>query len=165
MASNKNKHRVILWLLLAVWMTIIFSFSAMDATASGRFSSGIAETAVKIIVPQYNDLSRDRQIDVLDQADHLVRKTAHASEYAILGILTGLLLLSYRKSYRFVAPLALLICAAYAASDEAHQILVSGRSPQVTDVLIDTGGAVIGIVLLVLIARRLRDKKVGKLLR
>ena len=39
----------------------------------------------------------------------------------------------------------------YAASDEFHQLFVPGRSGQITDVLIDSGGLLAGILLVVLI--------------
>jgi VanZ family protein len=39
----------------------------------------------------------------------------------------------------------------YAASDEFHQVFVSGRSPLIVDVLIDTCGALAGILLLLLV--------------
>jgi len=58
--------------------------------------------------------------------------------------------------------LAGLICVGYAISDEIHQIFVPGRGPQIKDVLIDSGGAAVGIFIwLVASIRRsdLRDRK------
>ena len=37
------------------------------------------------------------------------------------------------------------ICALYAITDELHQGAVPGRSPQVTDVLLDSLGSTVGI--------------------
>ena len=155
-----NKKRIVLWLLLAAWMVVIFSFSAMAAPASDGLSEGITEKTVKVFMPQYDELTRQEQTIILEKMNFAIRKLAHASEFAVLGILAAVVLFSYPKKLRFQIIIALLICAAYAASDEAHQILVSGRSPQITDVLIDTGGAAIGIALVILIARRrLRKQK------
>lgn len=156
-----NIKRIVLWLLLAAWMCVIFSFSAMDAPASEGLSGRITEKAVMAFMPGYKELPQDMQTAVLEKAEYAVRKLAHASEFAVLGILAGLVLFSYKKTLRFQITAAFLLCIAYAASDEAHQILVSGRSPQVTDVLIDAGGAAAGIVLAVLISRRLLFKKAG----
>ena len=47
--------------------------------------------------------------------------------------------------------LAVLISACYAATDEFHQLFVPGRSGEVRDVLVDTAGAVIGILFLSLL--------------
>lgn len=47
------------------------------------------------------------------------------------------------------------ICTAviYAATDEIHQLFVSGRSGRITDVLIDGCGAVAGTLIILLISR------------
>jgi VanZ family protein len=154
-----NKKRMILWLPLAAWMAVIFCFSAMDAPASDHLSGGITVAVVKIAVPQYDDLPENEQQVIMDNTEYAIRKTAHAAEYAVLGILAVIVLLNYKKTLRFLIPAALSICAAYAASDETHQMFVSGRSPQVTDILIDTGGAAAGIALAVLITLSYNKKK------
>lgn len=38
----------------------------------------------------------------------------------------------------------------YASSDEIHQSFVPGRSPMITDVVIDTMGVILGILLIIL---------------
>ena len=42
----------------------------------------------------------------------------------------------------------------YACSDEVHQLLVPGRSGQICDVLLDTIGACIGVLLFTFIIRK-----------
>ena len=54
--------------------------------------------------------------------------------------------------------MALLICAVYAATDELHQMFVQGRSCEVRDILIDSLGALTGILIACLISV-LRAKK------
>jgi VanZ family protein len=71
--------------------------------------------------------------------DLVVRKAAHLTEYAILGALL------VRALDRPAAAAALAI--AYAATDELHQHFVPGRTGSVVDVLIDSVGVVVGIVL------------------
>ena len=78
----------------------------------------------------------------------LVRKAAHMSEYAVLAILLGLTIREYKKEPWLL--LALAATAAYAATDEFHQLFVPGRSGQLKDVLIDTAGGAIGLALLAL---------------
>ena len=41
-----------------------------------------------------------------------------------------------------------MITTAYAATDEMHQLFVPGRSGQVSDVLLDSAGAIAGLALL-----------------
>jgi VanZ family protein len=82
---------------------------------------------------------------------HIIRKTAHVTEYGILGIFIwrvihsspSLALESRGRQFR----LALMCAALYAATDETHQMFVPHRQPLVTDVLLDTCGAGLGLAL------------------
>jgi len=78
----------------------------------------------------------------------LVRKAAHVFLYFILGILLTLLVRTYRIRWRSVVLWAVGIACAYAATDETHQLLVGGRSGQVSDVLLDTVAACVGVVVI-----------------
>jgi VanZ family protein len=77
--------------------------------------------------------------------DTVLRKIAHAVEYAILG---GLV-------YRAVenAPVAVMLASAYAVTDEVHQAFVSGRHGSPVDWLIDTLGVVAGVAVAVRLSR------------
>ena len=72
--------------------------------------------------------------------DLVLRKAAHLTEYAVLG---ALLVRALRST-----PLALLAGSAYAATDEVHQIFVSGRQGSPLDWLIDTIGVAAGVLVL-----------------
>lgn len=71
--------------------------------------------------------------------DLVLRKLAHMAEYGVLAILLA------RATGR--AWLTIVLAALYAVSDEWHQTFVEGRRGSPVDVLIDTAGATIGIVL------------------
>jgi VanZ family protein len=71
--------------------------------------------------------------------DLVLRKLAHLSEYAVLGALLQRALA--RPS------LAILIGGLYAVSDEIHQDFVRGRHAAWYDVVIDTVGVTVGVVL------------------
>jgi VanZ family protein len=75
--------------------------------------------------------------------DLVLRKLAHATEYAILAVLL-------RRALDELPALA--AAAAFAVSDELHQALVPGRAARPLDVAIDTAGALVGLLVL----RRLR---------
>jgi VanZ family protein len=78
-------------------------------------------------------------------AHSIVRKSAHLTEYAILGALICRALTEPgARISRGVALRAVACCAAYAMLDEAHQVLVPSRTGSGVDVLIDTTGATIG---------------------
>ena len=82
---NRLLLRNLLLVLLFVWMFVIFVFSSRDDTLSSQ-DSYIASTIVsKTFVPGFNSWTEDKQ-DAFIQKIHLpVRKTAHATEYAILA--------------------------------------------------------------------------------
>ena len=84
-----------------------------------------------------------------DQGHGLLRKLAHFTEFASLGmILTWIMILLERPH-----PLALAVGFAAACIDETIQIFVPDRGPAFTDVLIDTSGVLTGLLLLLLIRR------------
>ena len=71
--------------------------------------------------------------------DLVLRKLAHFAEYAILGVL---LFRAVRAPF-----LAVLLASAYAATDEVHQLFVTGRHGSPLDWLIDTAGVAAGVAL------------------
>ena len=85
---------------------------------------------------------------------HYIRKTGHFVEYFVFSLLVLRAIRGGRKDTRLTWVLAaILIVAGYAALDEFHQSFVPGRTPLVTDVLLDTSGGtaaqiVAGLVLL-----------------
>jgi len=80
---------------------------------------------------------------------HIVcRKLAHMWEYAVFAFLLYRSLqrgrpLTWQVNTGFTA---LLVCAAYSASDEVHQIFVAGRGPSVIDCCIDILGALFALL-------------------
>ncbi|MBQ7051332.1 MAG: VanZ family protein [Clostridia bacterium] len=122
------------WALCAVWMGVIFAMSAMPGDVSGAQSGMITRLieGVLLLLPGGADIPQD--------IVHLiVRKGAHMAEYAVLFAL-------YRRALRLSGArrpgmTALVLCAAYAATDEMHQGFVAGRGPSPVDVAIDTAGA------------------------
>ncbi len=70
--------------------------------------------------------------------DTVLRKLAHLTEYAVLG---ALLLRALARPQ-----LAILVGGLYAVTDEVHQHFVRGRHAAWYDVVIDTVGVTIGVV-------------------
>ena len=79
---------------------------------------------------------------------HYIRKTAHFVEYFVFSLLILRAIRAGRQDTRLTWALtAIIIVAGYAALDEFHQSFVPGRTPLITDVLLDTtGGTVAQIV-------------------
>lgn len=133
------KKIFLLFLILTVLnMLVIFMFSAQDGDRSGDISKEITENVVS-----------DKNLDdnTFDKAEVVIRKLAHFSLFACLGILVfcSLKTCGQFKSNKAVLILTIIICVLYAASDEFHQKFIDGRDCRITDVLIDSAGSLTGM--------------------
>ena len=81
----------------------------------------------------------------LGNIDLILRKLAHATEYALLTLLWAWALRPVTRRNIYAAA---LIAVLYAASDEYHQSFVEGRSGLASDVLIDAIGVAVALALL-----------------
>jgi VanZ family protein len=98
------------WAPVVLWAALIFAFSSIPDLGTG-----------------------------LGTWDLVLRKLAHAAEFAVLG---ALLLRALREELP-----ALAAGIAYAVTDELHQHFVPGRLGSPVDVLIDSAGVAIGVAL------------------
>jgi VanZ family protein len=99
-----------LWLPVLLWAGLIFAFSSVPNLSSG-----------------------------LGGWDLLLRKIAHAAEFAVLGALLQRALTRVE--------LALALGVAFAISDEIHQSFVAGRRGSALDVALDAVGVLAGVLL------------------
>jgi VanZ family protein len=131
-------------ILAIAWMILIFAFSSRTGTESAGDSYQAGLLIGNLVVHNFEEWPKERQIAFAKKIDHPIRKTAHASEYAILGIMlvNAYACLPEKRRYFF----AWLTAAIYAGTDEFHQLFVPGRSGQFTDVMIDSSGAFAGVL-------------------
>lgn len=127
-------------------MLVIFAFSAQKSEESTKLSNG----AGRYVVTTVNEvMDKGWNEDTVEEyalaIDHPVRKLAHATEYAILALLWFGAFGSQIKSVE--------IAFLYACTDEFHQLFVPGRAGLLTDVLIDTSGAVVAMIIVWLVCR------------
>lgn len=159
--------RKIYFLMVFVWCCLIYSFSAADGTESAGTSGVIAETIVKIVVPDFETKEPIDQEAIMNKAHLIICKVAHFCEYAILGIFASLLLSTYALSGRRRCFLAWVFATTYAVTDEIHQIVVPGREAAIKDVGIDALGALCGVLFLYIMESMIQkirrtDKKVNE---
>ncbi len=166
MSGNPSKGRKD-WILrimataaVVAWMVVIFLMSADEGNDSGRKSDKVVkvvfDAAVKVGILEKEDVTPELR----EKAGFVVRKGAHMAEYAILAVLLMLALTSWGVTRIAVrAGIAVPIAALYAASDEYHQLSVSGRSGQWRDVGIDLCGVIIGAGLTAFIMFLVRRKR------
>lgn len=134
-------------LLLALYM-LIFGFSAQDGETSGSLSRIISEKCVEL----FNNLSGGHWTEgfmrnLAEYFEHPLRKLAHFSEYACMGILLYVLWSQWIRKGRKLYVLIALWVFFSAALDEFHQLFVPGRYGSFADVLLDTCGGAFGMLL------------------
>jgi VanZ family protein len=139
--------RVVFLVLVIFWMALIFAFSSQPSDESTEVSHSVGKKIGAWFVPGYADWQPEKQEEFAAAIDYPVRKTAHASEYAVLallfvGVLSSWEIRFFHGNYRVIS--AFVLTAAYASTDEFHQLFVPGRSGRVQDVLIDSLGALVG---------------------
>ena len=98
------------WLPVVAWAALIFALSSVPDLGTG-----------------------------LGGWDLVLRKIAHAAEFAVLGALL------VRATDR--AGVALLVGVLYAVGDEVHQSFVPGRLGSPVDVAIDAVGVAVGVAI------------------
>lgn len=160
-------------------MIMIFYFSSQEASASTETSTSLGRG---IILVKASILGEELSTDEIERQalliDHVVRKTAHATEYMMLGMFVSLGMAKsaiyslgggdieaeklekpnktagYKKLKLYLISLAIAVL--YASSDEFHQYFVPGRSAQITDVMIDSAGALAGVVIYYLASLKIK---------
>lgn len=156
-----NIIRVILIILLVLTFIKIFDFSSQNSEKSSNLSRTITEKVTSKIKFIQN-LDTDKKEKVLHIAEIIIRKLAHFSEYALVGILLMSLMSTYEIKNKLRVLISLLTGVLYASSDEIHQLFVPGREGAVRDVLIDTSGVITGIFIVIIILKIIKRFKSNK---
>ena len=175
-------HKFFLPTLLVFQMLFIFTMSSFGHTSSDAQSNLFVDFIAQNFPHVRHGLKNN--LISLSTLIFLVQKTAHFTEYAILGGLFFLNLRSWLKSnttlvkiskpqttktvakkitldlIKYSLFMSILFSFLYACTDEIHQIFVPGRSAQFRDVLIDTLGASFGAIITYLIIKLFNKIKI-----
>jgi len=133
-----NQRKLLILLAVVFWMAIIFKLSAQPGEQSNLLSSKVTGVIVSLAQrfrPDVNVVS----------LNYFIRKCAHFLAYLVLGIIGLFAMRRIGFRGKKAIGLTLLLCISYAITDELHQGFVPGRTPKLTDVLIDSSGALLGI--------------------
>lgn len=134
---KKTVLRIIILIFIVLWMMLIFGLSNQNGEESSFLSQKISSLFTK----------DSEKIQIIEP---YIRKIAHLSEYAFGGFLFISLFMTYNFSDRKRLILSFCIGVEYAVLDEIHQLFISDRSGQITDVLIDSIGVALGICITML---------------
>lgn len=130
--------------ITCIWMVIIFLFSNQPALQSSQTSTKVNNLLINFSV--FKTI-----FSIIP-----IRKCAHFSLYFILAALSYL----HFKKYNYSSVISILVCFLYACSDELHQIFINGRSASFIDIVIDTCGACLCILICLFI--NYLKQKLGK---
>lgn len=139
---KRTKKRMILsTVLLIAMLAFIWGNSMASGTDSGAMSGRVMAWINSFL--HVNESSADT-------LHHVIRKMAHFTEFACLGLLLTWQfgMMGEKKGHLVCMP---LFCGMAAACvDETIQVFVPGRGPSLIDVWIDTAGVTVGIALLLI---------------
>lgn len=131
MKKSRKIYVVVSWILVAVCMGIIFSLSAQTAEESSELSGSFI-----LALLEWLGIELEQEV---------IRTIAHCLEFMGLSVL--IFNATYATWETKVTPLiAFAGTVLYAITDEIHQIFVPGRAFQISDILVDSTGALIGAV-------------------
>lgn len=126
------------WALVLVILSFIFNLSAQNAEESKELSDSLVSKLF-----QWIEIYIDGE---------LIRKIAHMLEFTALSfsLYNGIFATWELKKAPVISLVLTVICA---IGDEIHQIFVPGRAFQLSDIMIDSLGAIIGIVAYLVICK------------
>ena len=174
MKEKKSKKgiwtlRILFGLLTLGCCVYIFVNSAENAAKSASRSHEITEKLSPVLIEDYENLTPPQKTREKSLLESRLRSSAHGMEFAALGMCSAAFALTFlggkrKKTAAALLPLAAFaFCVLYALTDEAHQLLVPGRTFQWEDLLIDSVGAFIGILLVaapvLIVSAMRRDRK------
>lgn len=129
----RNTKRKFLCMLLVLLLCFIWGNSMLPASSSSALSQWVKDVV--------NALFGQLDTDITVTSHSTLRKFAHATEFAMLGIvIAGLLEWNFKKNCHLFLLAGILV----AFFDETIQLFVEGRAAQVSDVWIDLGGFFFG---------------------
>lgn len=135
--KHQTKMIKVLYILLPLTLCFIWGNSLMPASISGALSGWVKE--------MLHHFSSSAGVAGLS-GDGILRKLAHASEFALLGGELSLLFRLQGKGHRW--PDLLLLGLMVALTDETLQLFIAGRAGLVKDIWIDFGGFLFGCLLI-----------------
>lgn len=173
-ANGHRAGRVLSHILTLIWMAVIFFMSAQPGDTSGNISGSVSHLFMKIWnVLFFRGWNETEVLQMAEVWDYPIRKLAHMTEFGILAVLVFWTLGAYRRfanapgrevfGLKYI--LAWLFAVIYAITDEVHQLFVPDRAGVFTDVLIDSAGAAIGLLVVCgvqLMLRKRREMKAAR---
>ena len=149
MKNIKPVIKILLALAVIAVAALIFNFSAQQSAQSDYVSQAVTMRLLRLYYRIIGEGSADLSASAV-KFNGIVRKYAHFIIYSALGMCSMLFfgLAVFGRLNVSALICSFIVCAVYAAGDELHQLFVSGRSAELRDVIIDSAGALMGILII-----------------
>ena len=138
----KPKLSVFFWIVAAAWCGVLFYFSGQNGAESSALSLRVARFVLRAL--PFLSMS-------VEELNPILRSAAHFGIFAVEGFLLGAAMMTALHKRAVGGLLAVLSCAVVAVLNEYHQSFVDGRTCAVKDMLVDSGGALTGVLFSALI--------------
>ena len=151
-----NLYAAVMFLITGLYIGFIWAHSMMTADVSSNESSYVLEQLTNFL----KSIGTSARL-----TDHIVRKSAHFCEFALLGCLSLWCSWLINKNIAKNLMPAGFVCLFTAVIDEYIQMFSEGRSCEVKDVLLDFTGSVCGaaffvvVLLIIMLIKRKKRKK------
>lgn len=132
--------------LSSLWAIFIFSNSIKPGVVSDEMSNPI----VKKICGWFFELGMHFDVHLVTL---IVRKTAHFTEFFILGLLISICFSAMQKRMSHYTGSILFLCLLGGVTDEFIQSFITGRSADVRDVVIDFAGGLFALIIVAIITK------------
>ena len=157
MSKRYKVFRICCFAVAIALLGTMWFFSSQNAAESAELSGSVTRFIMRLFGIEDNSTN-------LLRMQHVVRKTAHFCLFALLGLSLGFAIAPPQRPVN--AFWALPVAGVSAIADEVHQTHVTGRGGMWQDALLDSCGALVGIlatfVILRIIARRSARKRSGE---
>lgn len=165
---SHKQEKIFLGLTILV-MVLIFISSSMTYRQQtvvpelGRFNLNWLKKWLAPISIDYAGHTFSVKTDGLaGMVEFILRKLAHFGSNLLIGLFAYLGFTSLVPNFGVRAILVWLSATGYAATDEFHQLLTGDRSPMIQDVMLDSIGALTGVVLAMIIFMLIQKKRPRK---
>ena len=136
--------KLIYIVLIIVVLISIYLFSSMNWKDTNSVSKGIIMKGIDI-VEVITHKEYDKKV-IVNKLNYPIRKCAHFLLFLLSGICIYLLLNSFHIPHKIL--ISIVISIIFAILDETHQMFSLGRSSSILDILIDSIGSVVGIMVI-----------------
>ena len=154
--NKKKKIALIIGIIFALlWVLGIYKLSSMNTGSSNGKSTNIISIFIEDTLEVTNKYgitdSHPDEIKIGKASVILnrpLRKVMHASVYFVLAFVILFIISLFFDNKKYIIPslITLLLIFFLAGFDEYHQTFVNGRTGQLKDVIIDSLGALVGII-------------------